>query len=295
MANRIMSTSGNSHGGFYQFPLCLLAQAIPFSELQEQCFDWGIIHYLDIELGTSWRWRSPKGIEGAMKIASEAIGFTNGSAANTIHGHDAAQGFVDKWKRSHSRKTASVRFRTADLHFDVRDRGILSERDWRVLAAILSALGDKPMVRLGWGRIQCRAAGWLTPPPPGAKPCGPLYPRGQIERSLRELLDRGYLFGATYRRGERWWSNRLKHEELWCKISERKLLAAKAAQRRKIDSLGDTRIALKLAEYGLAPTPLRTPAPRKAGGASNLAAGHNGASVGPSGAPPCTQFRIVTG
>jgi hypothetical protein len=289
-----MSARENSRGGFYQFPLCLLAQTVPFEHLLNSCLRHGVCWYLDTTY-QGWRSTTRSKLEGAFDEARTTIGFTGGATADFIATHTEAQRFIDRWQDVLKRKTAFVRLRTSDLHFDVRDKGILSEREWRILAAIFSAIGDKPMVRLGWERIQCRAAGWLTPPPLGAKPCGPLYPRGQIERSLRELLDRGYLFGATYRRGERWWSNRLSHEELRGKILERKLHAAKAAQRRKIDSLGDTRIALKLAEYGLVPAPLRAPAQRQTAILATLAAGDNGASLGPPGARPSPQFRIVAG
>jgi hypothetical protein len=281
-------------GGFYQFPLCLLAQDLVFKDLLISSFQHGVCWYLDTK-HPEWRSTSRSKLNVAFDEARATIRFTGATPEHFIATYTKSQRFINHWQHVLHQKTAFVRFRTSDLYFETRDKGILSERDWRILAAIFSALGDKPMVRIGWERIQCRAAGWLTPPPPGAKPCGPLYPRGQIERSLSELLDRGYVFGATYRRGERWWSNRLNHEELRSKILERKLHAAKAAQRRKIDSLGDTRIALKLAEYGLVPAPLRAPAQRQTAIPATLAAGHNGASLGPPGALPGPQFRIVAG
>lgn len=289
-----MSAGDNSHGGFYQFSLCLLAQELPFEALLNTCFRYGVCRYLDTK-HPNWRSVSPSISTAAFAEARATIGFAGATPEHFISTHDTAQRFIDHWHGVLHRKTAYVRFRTSDLYFEVRDKQILSERDWRVLAAIFSAHGYKPMVRLGRERLQCRAAGWLTPPPPGARPCGPLYPRGQIERSLGELLNRGYLFRATYRRGERWWSNRLNHAELWNRISELKLHAAKAAQRRKEDLLGETRIALKLAEYGIAPAPLRTPAQRQNAGTSYLAAGLNGANPGPSGVLPIPQFRIVAG
>ena len=246
-----MNTGNNKQGGFYQFPLCLLAQPIPFQELLDQCFDWGVVHFLDRTSGATWRNGTAKKRDEAMRSARAVMKFSGGSASGIISRFNTVQRFTDEWQRAHHQKTAFVRFRASDLYFEVRNRQIISERDWRVLAGVYSALGDKPMVTIGWQRIQCRAAGWLTRPKSGAMPCGTLYPRGQIERSLRELLDRGYLFGATYRRGERWWSNRLNHQELRREIEQRKLRAAKAALRRKVDILGDCRIGLALAKEGV--------------------------------------------
>jgi hypothetical protein len=246
-----MSTDDGKQGGFYQFPLCLLAQPIPFRELLEQSFGWGVVHYLDTKFGESWRQQSAKSQEEVISKARAAMKFDDGKASNFVSRFAVAQRFIDGWKRNHGQKTAFVRFRTADLYFDVRDHEIISERDWRVLAGVYSALGDKRMVTIGWERIQFRAAGWLTRPKLGATACGPLYPRGQIDRSLRELLDRGFLVAATYRHGERWWSNRLTHEELWREIELRKLRAAKAAQRRKVDLSNDARIEGALKKEGV--------------------------------------------
>ncbi len=217
-----MSDSGFSQGGFYQFPLCLLAQNLPFTELLNLSFQYGVCWYLHTKQPL-WRSMPSSKLKATFDEARAIIKFTGATPQHFIATHTTAQRFIDQWQIVLQRKTAFVRFRTFDLHFQVRDHEILSERDWRVLAAIFSALGDKPMVKLGWERIQCRAAGWLTPPPPGATPCGPLFPRGQIERSLRKLLDRGFLFGATYRRGERFWSNRLNQAQLRDRIMERKL------------------------------------------------------------------------
>lgn len=253
-----MSTDDGKQGGFYQFPLCLLAQTIPFQELLQQCFGWGVVHYLDKKFGESWRNQSAKKQEEAISQARVAMNFARGSASDYVGRFTVAQRFSDEWQRSHGQKTAFVRFRTADLYFHVRDQEIFSERDWRVLAGVYSALGDKRTVTIGWERIQFRAAGWLTRPKLGATACGPLYPRGQIDRSLRELLDRRYLFGLTYRHGERWWSNRLKHEELWHEIKEIKLRAAQPAQRRKIDLDGDARVEAALKMEGVHLRPVRS-------------------------------------
>jgi len=292
-----MSASPETQGGFYQFPLCLLAQTLPFETLLNQVFRWGVCRYLDQKHGECWRAANQR--EAAMVEARELISFTGGSFEDFSARHAEAEKFVKRWRGEWQRRTAFVRFRSSDLHFLVRDKQILSEREWRILAAVFSALGDKPMVKLGWKSIQSRAAGWLTPPPPGATPCGSLYSRDQIERSLKHLLDRGYVFGATYRRGERYWTNRDNQEGLRAEIEKRKLRSANAARRRMIDTQGDTKIAAQLAALGVALPPITPPGSRvlhsPVGHAHDHASPTNPAIGGRFDQLPASRFRVVAG
>jgi|GEM_PF-4324772 len=243
------------HGKFFQFPLCLLAEQRNFTDLLNRCFQFGIAHYLDKQ-EPGWA-ASKQSHAAAHERAQLVIGFSGGDPARAIEIHKSVSDFEREWK-SAGRKTCWVRLRT-DIHFDVRDDEVLSERDWRVLCAVYSAIGDKPMVRIGWKRIQSRAAGWLTPPPANARLCGLLYPRGQIERSLSKLIDRGFVFAATYKHGERFWSHRLNYQELWAEVKARKLRKYSAAMvRRKADELYSVDIQRQL--YGAQPLKLVQPA-----------------------------------
>jgi hypothetical protein len=118
--------------------------------------------------------------------------------------------------------------------FECRDDDEPTERELRVLLGIFSAIGAKSYIKVGWQSIRCRAAGWLTTPPADMAdlPCGPIYSRGQIERTLAELLVRNLIIGATYRRGERYWSNRLTRDELWQAVQNRKLHRAQIRAER---------------------------------------------------------------
>lgn len=245
----------SDHGNFFQFPLCLLAEPRNFTELLNRCFEFGVAHYLDKQ-EPGWA-ASKESREAAHARARPVIGFTGGAPARAIEVHKSVSDFEREWK-SAGRKTCWVRLRT-DILFDVRNNEVLSERDWRVLCAVFSAIGDKPMVRIGWKGIQSRAAGWLTPPPANARPCGLLYPRGQIERSLSKLLERGFVVVATYKRGERFWSHRLNQKELWEEVKLRKLRKYSAGTvRRKIDELYSIDIQRQL--YGAQPLKLVPPA-----------------------------------
>ncbi len=235
-------------GGFFQFPLCLLAQQLPFNELLNTCFDHGVCHYLDSKNdGREWRddqeWR-----QEAMEDARKTIRFEGGSIESILATEKAACQFERWWQQS-GRKTCTVRLRT-DLYFDALHRAALSERELRVLLALYSAIGDKQAVVQGWQRIQWRAAGWLTKPLPpaqrGVQPCvGPLYPRGQIERTLSKLLNRKLVFCATYNRGERYWSNRLLQEGIWAEIAIRKTRSLHN-ERKRIDTANSAALYAKL-------------------------------------------------
>jgi hypothetical protein len=207
-----------------------------------------VCHYLDIEFGATWRAGSEEEAETAFSGAREVIGFQDGCAKLFKEGHEIVHAHKTAWE-AEGRKSGRVRLRVHDLYHEVKDKQILSEREWRVLCAVFSAIGNKEMVALGWKGIQSRAAGRL-PPPPDAKPWGPKYSRGQIERSADELIARGFVFAATYNRGERYWTHRNNHADLWKEIAALKLRRASAqADRVRIDRTAsdEIRAQLKLA------------------------------------------------
>ncbi len=229
-------------GGFFQFPLCLLAQQLSFRDLLDRAFGYGVCHYLDAKetdeddppcWDTPWRSHTSSRNK-ALDQARSMIGFTGGDIERHIRLHAVVANVETLWERQ-NRKTCWVRIRK-DIYFDTRDEASLSERDWRVLCALYSAIGDKPFVEIGWQRIAWRAAGWLSPVNVQSQPRGPLYPRGQIERSLAKLVARHLVFVATYRRGQRFWSHRLSHEKLWDAIGAMKTKRPKeAADRKQLD------------------------------------------------------------
>jgi hypothetical protein len=244
-------------GGFFQFPLCLLAYQAPFKEVLELCFCYGVCHFLDENNGKEWRKSTDREIVFA--YARTVIGFTGGSCAAHLKYDKLANGFETHWKYGLDLKTCWVRLRT-DIYFSARD-GPLGERNFRVLAAIYSSIGNRPMGKLGWQGIHWRAAGWMSAPPPtgqsGDKERGPIYSRGQIERSAAYLIERGFVFAATYRRGERYWSHRRDYEGLWEEIAKRKL--GRITKRRSVDdSLHSAEILAKLHPSARKPPPANT-------------------------------------
>jgi len=235
-------SSDEHQGGFFQFPLCLLAQAVTFENLLELCLGYGVCHFLNQTLGGKWR-DTAESRDFAMQKARETIRFSGGRINDMLAHYTTTRMFEQEWQQL-GRNTCYVRMRK-DFYFDTLEHQVLSERDWRVLAAIYSAIGDKPVVELGWQRIQWRAAGWLTKASGRMQPCGRLYPRGQIERTLAKLLERKFVFAATYRRGERYWSHRLDQEGIWAEIATRKQRSS-PDKRKQIDAVNSAALYAKL-------------------------------------------------
>lgn len=223
--------SEDPKGGFFQFPLCLLATAGAFTELLSLAFGYGACHMLDKSAGREWR-KTKASREKALGDARSAVKFSGGDPERLLAAANDAEHRYSQWLSS-GRKTAWVRLRT-DIYFSIRDKKSLSERELRILCAVYSAIGDKAAVVVGWRRIQWRAAGWLSLPVDG-QPCGPLYPRHQIDRTCAKLKRRGLLFSVTYNRGERYWSHRLNNQQIWDFVKARKMHSIQALKNKSMD------------------------------------------------------------
>lgn len=214
------------YGKFVQFPLCMIASTdIQFSRLLFDALSYGIVNFLDKtrdEGKPAFYNMDSDEKEKAHAKSRSVIGFSGGGAEDTHKESLAADGRRQFWTGRNG-STCEVRFRT-DLLFESA-RGDISEREARVLLGLYSAIGDKPYVKATWQAIQHRAAGWVRPIARSARSneCGPKYSRHQIDRTLLELMERGLVVGATYNRGERFWTNKLTVDELWKHISARKI------------------------------------------------------------------------
>ncbi len=213
--------SDEPYGGFFQFPLCLLAAPGDWQgEIIHRLFAYGVVSFLD-KTEEGWR-RTFATREDGMKKAQKVIKFSGGDIGKLMAFHSAGENFTNVWERA-GRKTCEVRMRK-DLYFSARDQNEPSERELRVLLGIYSAIGAKSYVKIGWQSIQCRTAGWLTTPPPKTPdlPCGPMYSRRQIDYTIAGLLVSKLVASVTYRRGERYWSHRLSADELLQAVINRK-------------------------------------------------------------------------
>lgn len=209
-------------GGFYQFPLCLYARQCAFSDILNDCFHYGVIAVLDKlhddddEMCT-FENRTAAEREEYFQRARDLVGFSRGDPDAFIVGEGRAERWLKTWTERYG-KTCTVRLKTG-FHFAARDNEEITEKELRVLVGIYSMIGAKPYAKVGWPMIQARAAGLMKPRQNTAdSDRGPLYSRGQIERTLDELIARKFLSAFTHNKGERFWSHSLSPEELGEKV-----------------------------------------------------------------------------
>ena len=133
-----MSVDPKNYGGFFQFPLCLLAAQDDFHEVIERAMNYGIVHFLD-KTGEGKDWRGDQAARAdALKKAQNVIGFTGGDIDYFIRQADKAENFLHEWRRA-NRSTCEVRVRK-DFMYGARDKGEPTDREFRILAAIFSAM-----------------------------------------------------------------------------------------------------------------------------------------------------------
>lgn len=231
--------SDETTGGFFQFPLCLIGRTGDFPDILRQCFYYGVVQFLDESREDGYpplQHLCAKDKEDQMNKARKVMNFQNGSAEDFIRGHKEAAKMLSVWQAQRG-KGCTVRLRT-DLMFAVV-KGDITEREMRVLLGIYSMIGAKPYSKIGWPMIQARAAGHMSPAAILAPDAtgGPLYSRGQIDRTCVELIDRGLVTCATYKRGERFWTHRLESEELWKLIEQRKIKKARSNAEKALTDL----------------------------------------------------------
>lgn len=215
----------SEQGGFFQFPLCMLASKEPLLVLLERIFRYGVVDFLK-KTEPEFLQKSAEENERCFNRARNLIGFKNGTVSDFVTVHrEAERGIL-----SFPEKTFSVRFKTNYL-FEIRNESMLTEREFRVLAGIYSVIGSKEFAKIGWPMIQARASGHLSVGNP-KRYLGPVYSRSQIEKAIKELLDRKFVSSFTYNKGERFWSHRLLPPELASAVATAKTWAIRAHEER---------------------------------------------------------------
>lgn len=235
-----------SRGGFIQFPLALLAVQAPFEDILDGAFSYAVVEFIDKtrEPGAP-RFRDLPASDRDEQVekARNVMRFTGGNAGWFLKHHKSSSDQAERWV-SRMGPTCSVRLRN-DLFFGARKEKEPTERELRILLGIYSVIGAKPYAKVGWPMIQARAAGAMRPPADGIPEeyRGPLYSRGQIDRTCAELIARGLVVQFTFNKGERFWSNKLSRSELAEKIEHRKLRRVRhAAAQRQDDAAVSARI-----------------------------------------------------
>lgn len=225
-----MSTD-EPYGKFVQFPLCLLARKETIREWWQLGLAYGVVHFLNATREPKtppFESTGPKGTtakrrESELDRARAVIGFDGGSAHYFLELYIRASERERAWTSAHG-SSFPVRIGRA-LLFEAVEKQALTEAQIRIFLGLGSLIGLKDYAKAGWPMIQARAAGWLRPLTEDEKKgpdVGILYSRGQIDRACKELISRGLVSEFTYNGGERWWSHKLKPDELAEKIANRK-------------------------------------------------------------------------
>jgi hypothetical protein len=198
--------SQQEHGGFITMPLCWLSAQLPWRDLMQRALGYGFYHYL---LQTH---DSPHEIQADPDAAENEVRRVIGISGGSLSVWEREHREISKFEREFTSAGLSTYHPRLDtsLVFEARDDGGISENEMRVHIALVSALGAKGYMRLGWKPIQWRAAGFLTQPD---EPAGEhMLSRGQIDRAAHGLIARGlwrcYSYGSGRHPGERYWTNR---------------------------------------------------------------------------------------
>ncbi|HVZ63392.1 MAG TPA: hypothetical protein VG936_02300 [Lacunisphaera sp.] len=134
-------------------------------------------------------------------------------------------------------------FLRTSIVFDSRDnRGgddALTEREFRVLCALYSYIGDKPFSQVALSKIQERAAGAKTRAMLVAlaeNERGPIYTPKEIRTAIANLHagGKGWFSRVTYRQHKTYYSHRLSIAELIEQVAQKE--AAAKARRSAADS-----------------------------------------------------------
>lgn len=204
-------------GGFFQFPLCVLATREPMERWLMGAFCFGVIEFINTTEKRDFSQLSARERTRCLQRAQDVIGFSsNRSASDYLMMHRLVINKVAML----SEKTFTVRLKTK-YYIEMANESMLSERNFRVLVGLYSLIGPKLFGKAGWPMIQARAAGHLSVSTAKSY-LGPIYSRWQIEQAVSELLDRRFLVSVTYNRGERFWSHRLGADELAAAVTSKK-------------------------------------------------------------------------
>ena len=222
-----------SHGGFIQFPLQLLATDWTLGEIMERAFGWSA-HLLV----KKWEEEeNPLTIEQTLddlyKRAAKTIGFNfkSGKYANDSQSNVSQVG--KKLKQLLPNIEPSKVFVRLPTHYawEIK-QGQWKEPEARVYLALACIIGvQKPYARAGWPLIARRAAGIAYA---GQKSVTKLMTRKQVDYQLKRLCDRDLFACYCLNRGVRYWSfpNKCSCEQIARSVLWRK----KARQKRSAES-----------------------------------------------------------
>ena len=157
------------------------------------------------------------------------------------------QAFIDDFESEFGTDTL-VRHKVA-LCFEVRDRGALNPREFAILSAIYSCLGQSSYRRITCAEIQYRATGCRSKeifdtfekrPEP--------YSIKQVRKTVEDLFLKGFFGRFTYRYRETYYSHKLSEDELREKVIEKRtsLMRKKKCIKDKDAAINERLMKLKM-------------------------------------------------
>lgn len=204
---------------YFQFPLCLLSMPGDWQAVMNSIIEHSIISYgFKVGIIESANLRMTPLSEGKAILGKlhEKLDFSGGEFETIVTNYELAGKHLVRFRSATpaNESKALVRLRT-DICWDARN-GHLSRRLFCILAAVYSALGDLPMKKITRQEIQRRAAGIVSKVAfaDPEVPRGELYTDKMIRLALDELEERNFFVSSVFNRRQRYFSNRLKIEQL---------------------------------------------------------------------------------
>jgi hypothetical protein len=203
--------SDKTYGGFFQFPIGLLAADDDFDAILYRAPLHGVVHFLRERDLIPETWTRQE-LQRKLPEANDTLRCLEGRP------DVLAEEIAEYWANRGRNLRGSPRVRlSSKLFFEIRDCQMLTETQARVLLGLYSIIGAKAYAKAGWRLIQARAAGLTSPIPDsheGDQGHGPIYTRRRIDLACDELLRRKFVSGFTYNCGERFWSHRISTEAI---------------------------------------------------------------------------------
>lgn len=249
---------------YFQFPLCLLAigkEEEPWRDRIDAVLGHSIIEFglSNNALSHDDVDRFARGLsisrpdEEVMAELRRRLKFTGGSMRGLVTEWMRCDRFLSDYKKTFPSSVGLVRIR-ADLCWDAKNDAGLTERQFRVLAAVYSVLGNKPFSQVTREQIIYRAAGcvsrkvfegWASRSEP--------YTEKEIRTTIATLEAKHLFRTCVFRRRQKFFTNRLSEADLYAQVIQFKTStgsAAAALKRQKDDEMTRQILAIRAAQRG---------------------------------------------
>lgn len=228
---------------YFQFPICLIALPVtPWEDRMATIISYSILEFgvaneiLTRVSGQPYAGGREK-TEKAMEALRARLKFSGGSFDAMTERWAVAEKHLAGYRSAFPGSVGLVRLRN-DLCFDAKDADGIDERQFRILAAIYSAIGNCAVKQVSVQQIIHRSAGcvsravfdsWAGKALP--------FTRKQVRASVDELEARGLFKTCVFNRRQKYFTHSLAEAELRAQVVALKSKARKSqlAERRQRD------------------------------------------------------------